>query len=210
MIKKVFVILFFIVIIITLSAYQKQIKKDPMSFENLSQKKAVLVIAYQGFQDKEYLETRNVLEKAGINITVSSSIKGEAQGKLGEKVFIDKTINEIDIEDYNALIFIGGPGALEYVEDSFVHQLIRKAVIGKKVLGAICIAPEILAKAGVLNEKRATVWSSPIDQSPVKILENEGAEYINEPVVVDGKIITGNGPEAATEFGQKIVEALNQ
>ena len=77
-------------------------------------------------------------------------------------------------------------------------------------MAAICIAPEILAKAGVLKEKKATVWSSSIDQGPVEFLENEGAEHVEEPVVVDGKIITGNGPEAATEFGQKIVEVLRQ
>jgi protease I len=66
----------------------------------------------------------------------------------------------------------------------------------------------ILAKAGVLKDKKATVWTSSLDRGPVKILKENGAEFVNEKVVRDGKIITANGPAAATEFGEKILENL--
>jgi protease I len=68
----------------------------------------------------------------------------------------------------------------------------------------------ILAKAGVLKEKRATVWSSPLDRGPVRILKENGAIYEDKDVVQDGKIITANGPGAAEEFGQKLVEILTE
>jgi len=70
------------------------------------------------------------------------------------------------------------------------------------------ISPVILAKAGALKGKKATVWSSPLDRSPIKILEAQGAEFVDEKVVWDGNIITGNGPDAAREFGKTIADAL--
>jgi len=86
----------------------------------------------------------------------------------------------------------------------------RETISQNKVLASICISPVILAKAGVLKGKKATVWSSPMDRGPVKILQNNGAIYEDKPVVVDGKIITGNGPGAAEEFGQAIIEVLTK
>lgn len=208
--KVVGLIILALIILILFNYRNKEQQEEIMSLEVSTQKKAVMVIAFQGFQDFEYSETRRVLEEAGIKIIVASSLKGEAQGKLGQKVTVDVIVDEVVPEEFDALVFIGGPGALEYVDNLSVHQLIQQTVNKDKVLAAICIAPEILAKAGVLKEKKATVWTSSIDQSPIEFLENEGAEYVDETVVVDGKIITGNGPEAANEFGQKIVEALRQ
>lgn len=208
--KVVGLIILALIILILFNYQNKEEQEEIMSLEFSTQKKVVMVIAFQGFQDFEYSETRRVLEESGMKIIVASSLKGEAQGKLGQKVTVDVIIDEVVPEEFDALVFIGGPGALEYVDNLSVHQLVQQTVSQDKVLAAICIAPEILAKAGVLKEKKATVWTSSIDQSPIEFLENEGAEYIDETVVVDGKIVTGNGPEAANEFGQKIVEALKQ
>ncbi|PIP23942.1 MAG: hypothetical protein COX90_02420 [Candidatus Nealsonbacteria bacterium CG_4_10_14_0_2_um_filter_38_17] len=72
----------------------------------------------------------------------------------------------------------------------------------------ICIAPAILAKAGVLQGKNATVWSSAMDKSAVKILKDNEAVFEDKPVVAHGKIITASGPAAAEEFGQVIVKVL--
>ncbi len=208
--RSINLLIIFLVAISLSGCLKTQEQEEIMPAEFLPSKKAVLVIAYQGFQDFEYSETRRVLEKAGIEILIASSAKGSAQGKLGQSITVDKTIDEVKVEDLDALVFIGGPGALAYVDDASAHQLARSAVAEGKVLAAICIAPEILAKAGVLKGKQATVWSSPVDQSPLKVLEDGGAEYLDQAVIVDEKIITGNGPSAASEFGQKIVEALGE
>jgi protease I len=177
--------------------------------ENVSAKKAVLVVARQKFQDFEYLETKKHLIRAGIEIIVVSSSKGEAFGDLGGKITIDKTIKEIKEENFDALIFIGGPGALEYVNNSEIHQLIKQILAQGKIIGAICIAPVILAQAGILKGRKATVWTSPRDQSAAEFLKKSRAEYLHQKVVVDENIITANGPEAVTEFGQIIAEALS-
>ena len=66
----------------------------------------------------------------------------------------------------------------------------------------------VFAKAGVLDGKKATVWSSPTFKESVETLEANGAIYVNESVVVDGNIITANGPEAAEEYGKTILDKL--
>ena len=75
-------------------------------------------------------------------------------------------------------------------------------------MGAICISPALLAKAGVLEGKKATVWSRPLNKEPINILKRNGAIYEAKAVVVDGKIVTGNGPEAAEEWAEALIEVL--
>jgi len=70
-------------------------------------------------------------------------------------------------------------------------------------VGAICIAPGILARAGILKDKKATVFPSEIET-----LKREGAHYSALPVVIDGKIVTADGPEAAEGFGKALVKTL--
>jgi protease I len=92
-------------------------------------------------------------------------------------------------------------------EDSY--RVARETVSQDKILASICISPVILAKAGVLKGKKATVWTD-FTKSQAKILEKEGAIFEEKPVVVDGKIITANGPGSAEEFGKKIIEVLTK
>lgn len=205
---------FFVVAILVFTIFifsgcvKKQNNLNIMSLENNLKQKVVLVVAYQGFQDLEYKNTKEALEKEGIEVTVTSSLVGIAKGKLGERIKIEKDLSSINLSEFDALVFIGGPGALEYLNDSQAHRLIKEAIEQEKILGAICIAPEILAQADVLKDKKATVWSSSVDNSPILFLEEKGAEYVDEQVVKDGKIITAKGPEAATKFGEEIAEAL--
>jgi protease I len=171
--------------------------------------KALLIIAYDGYQDIEYGKTRQELEKVGIQVEVASTKLGEAKGKLGGRVFVDLLLEQVEVKKYDAIVFIGGPGAVSYQNDKLANKIIQETASAGRLLAAICIAPTVLAYAGVLKGKKATVWSSEDDKEPIKILENNGAEYLKKNVVVDGKIITANGPQAAEEFGMKIAENLN-
>ncbi len=176
--------------------------------EQSSNKKIAMIIAFKDFQDQEYFNTKEVLENSGAEITTLSSSSGRAIGKYGGEVEIDRKIDELKVEDFDAVVFIGGPGAAGYIDDAKCHQIAKETVEKDKVLGAICIAPAILAKAGVLQGKKATVWTSLLDKSAAKILKENGADYRGEDVVADGKIITANGPAAAEKFGQAIVTLL--
>lgn len=165
--------------------------------------KALVIIAKDGYQDMEYAGTRKGLDSAGCDVTVASTAVGMCKGKLGGSEQATMSLNEVNVSDYDIVAFIGGPGAAPLADDREAQRIAREAVEQGKRLGAICIAPTILAKAGVLRGKKATTWDSGGEQ--VNLLKQCGATYTGQAVTVDGDIVTANGPEAAEEFGRKLV-----
>jgi len=173
------------------------------------EKKILMVVAFKNFKDEEYFVTKEVLEKAGYLIETTSSQKGVAVGTEGGDAVITLLPSEIYPRDYEAVVFVGGEGMGKELDNQDFQKLAQEFQKANKVVSAICIAPGLLAKAGVLEGKKATVWSSILDKSGIKILEANGAIYDKGPVVTDGKIITANGPDAAQEFGEAIVNLLS-
>jgi protease I len=174
----------------------------------LTDKKIAMIIAFKDFRDEEYFVPKEILEEAGAEVKTASNRKGIAIGADGGEVEVNLLIYEINMANFDVVVFIGGPGCLENLDNENSYRVAKETISQDKILASICISPVILAKAGALKGKKATVWSSPMDRSPVKILEGNGAIFEDKPVVVDGKIITGNGPGAAEEFGEAIVEVL--
>lgn len=170
---------------------------------SLNGKKVLIVIAADGFQDEEFARPYNFLSGLGAKVTVASSRKEKAKGVFGRQIKPDLLIGACQADDYDAIIFIGGQGASEYFNNPEAHALARAAVAQGKVLGAICIAPVTLANAGVLKGKKATVFSSGQDQ-----LVGQGAQLARQNVVVDGKIVTANGPPAAQEFAEALARLM--
>ena len=170
---------------------------------DLTGKKVLMVVAPQDFRDEEFFEPREILAAAGAEVVVSSQRTPEATGLSGGKTKIDKDLAEVRASDYDAVVFIGGGGATVYFDDPLALNLAKAAFTADKVVAGICIAPTILAKADFLRGRRVTAFSSERG-----VLEAAGAIYTGEAVTVDGKIITANGPAAATEFGRKIAAAL--
>ena len=168
-----------------------------------------LIIAFRNFKDKEYLLPKKTLEEAGFRVVTASIREGQAEGSEGVKVDVDVTLESLKVEDYHGIFFIGGPGALADLDNQVSYELLKKAVEAKKIVGSICISSVILAKAGILKNKKATVFTSLSDKDGVEVLKKEGAEYIEEPVVEDDLLITASGPQAAEAFGQKIVEKIH-
>jgi len=175
----------------------------PLFAEEAAMKKVVMIIAEKDFRDEELLEPKEILLKSGYSVKVASTSLDEATGMLGAKVKPDMLVKDIDVKDFDAVVFIGGGGAEQYWDDPLAHDIAREAVKQKKLLAAICIAPVTLARAGLLRDKNATVWA-PDSGS----LASAGANYTGESVEQDGKIITGSGPKAAKAFGNRIAEAL--
>ncbi len=168
-------------------------------------KKALFVIAQQGFQDYEYNEPKKILENAGVETKTASKTTREAFGKLGARVKPDLALEQARASDYDAIIFVGGPGAAAYFNDEQALALARDFEKTRKIVAAICIAPVILANAGVLRGKKATVWPSESAN-----LRGKGASYANEDVVRDQQVITASGPQAARKFGETILKALKE
>ena len=165
--------------------------------------KALLIVAKEGYQDHEYGSPKQILEDAGVETVTGSKEVGECRGSFGSTTEATVALEDVNVSDYDAIVFVGGPGAVKYQKNVQAHLTAQEAINRNKILAAICIAPTILAFSGVLDGKKATVWNE--DNQQYKILEDNGAEFVDENVVVDGKIITANGPKAAEEFGQKIL-----
>ena len=187
---------------------RKSTDKEEYSMSDLADKKIAIIIAFKNFKDEEYFTPRKILEEAGAKIEVVSNEVGTALGAEGSQVNVNTELGDLDVSNFDAVVFVGGPGALDNLNNQDSYRVIRETVKQNKVLAAICISPVILAKAGVLNGKKATVWTNPLNKEPKKILEENGAIFTEQNVVVDGNIITANGPDAAAEFGKKLVEVL--
>lgn len=167
---------------------------------------ALFLIAKQDFRDEELFEPKQILEEAGIETTITSTEPGTAQGKLGGTAQIDLPIQEVNAEDYDILILVGGPGAVSLADYPEVLALIKKTNELNKKLAAICIAPYILAKAGVLTGKKATTFPA---EPALSEFQKNNVTHINEPVVQDGDVLTADGPNSAKSFGQTIVNMLS-
>lgn len=179
-----------------------------MTQKNLIGKQIVMIVAFNGFRDEEYFIPKEVLEKAGAVVKTASNERGIAKGSGKGEAIVDLLVSEIKTTDFDAVVFVGGMGCLENIDNEDSYKIIREAISEDRVLASICISPVILAKAGALASKTATVWTSFTDKSPAEILKKKGAKYQDEPIIVDGNIITANGPEVAEKFGEKIIAQL--
>ncbi len=160
----------------------------------------LLIIAQEGFQDVELDGTRKGLDAAGFSVQLASKSRGLCVGKYGGREQAETALADVEVAAYDRIGFIGGPGAHTFQDDPEAHHIARQTLELGKVLGAICIAPLILAEAGVLAGKRATVWNGDDEQGTFLI--ERGAVYTGEPVTVDGLIVTADGPGSAEEFGR--------
>ena len=171
--------------------------------EGTGAKRAALIVASQNFRDEELFETKRALDAAAVQTVIASTRIGIIRGALGNIAEANILVGQLRIEDYDAIIFIGGPGAIEYVANPAALNLAREAVRQRKILAAIDTAPTILANAGVLFGVRATSFLSERNR-----LIQAGAVYTGIPVEQDRLIITGSGPMASIQFGRAVADAL--
>ncbi|KKQ68659.1 MAG: hypothetical protein A3F95_02070 [Candidatus Nealsonbacteria bacterium RIFCSPLOWO2_12_FULL_39_31] len=174
----------------------------------LVNKSVAMVIAFRDFRDEEYFIPKRTLEEADAKIETFSDSLGQAMGMSGGEAEVDGLIENLNSKNYDAVLFIGGSGADDYIDNPACHKIVRETIEAGKTVGAICIAPAILAKARVLSGKKATVWSSALDKSMVKLLKDCGAVYRSDPVIADRNIVTASGPDFAEEFALKIIEVI--
>ena len=201
---SVLILTVFLAATLSVAAVQKSFAE---SAQRIKGKKVALVIAYRDFQDTEFKVPRKMFKKEGAIITIVSSIKGQATGSEGMEVETDMLIDDVDVSNFDAVVFIGGVGVKgEFWDNSKAHAVARDTVKQGKVLAAICWGPVILANAGVLDGKKGTVADY---GGAVSILKKKGCKYsVWSSVVVDGKIITANGRHAAKSFAKAIIESL--
>jgi protease I len=171
--------------------------------EDTGTKRAALIVASQNFRDEELFETKRALDAAAVQTVTASTRIGIIRGALGGIAEANILVGQLRVEDYDAIIFIGGPGVVEYVANPAALNLAREAVRQRKILAAIDTAPTILANAGVLAGVRATSFFSERNR-----LILAGAVYTGIPVEQDRLIITGSSPAASIQFGRAIADVL--
>jgi 4-methyl-5(b-hydroxyethyl)-thiazole monophosphate biosynthesis len=162
--------------------------------------KKVLVPLAEGFEEIEALATVDVLRRAGIDVVVAGFPGTIVKGRSGVKVVADMRIDEIDHKQFDCIVLPGGnPGYINLGKSKKVIEIINDFNTQKKLIAAICGAPSILAKHGILDDKRATIFPG---------MEREIPRPRNANVVTDGHIITSQGPGTALEFAFEIVKTL--
>jgi protease I len=163
----------------------------------------VMVVAPTVFRDEEYAKPKALLESRGATVVTASVAPGPLVGRFGMTATATLSLTQAAEKPWDAVIFVGGGGAAVFFDDAAAHALARAQAESDGVLAAICIAPSTLAHAGLLGGVSATAF--PDREEDLKAC---GALWTGDPVTVDGRIITGNGPEAASAFAEAIVEAL--
>jgi len=168
--------------------------------------KVVIAIAPEKYRDEELAEPVAALTKAKIPFDIASTRTGTCTGMLGGKAVAGISFEDIDPKQYKGLIIVGGSGCQTYLWDDEILVQLASYFRGKdKVVAAICLAPVVLARAGILNGRKATVYDSP---DAVMEMKKGRALVTREPVVVDSRIITANGPAAAKAFAEAVIKEL--
>jgi len=158
-------------------------------------KNSVLIfLPAKDFNEQEYLVVSNKLLKTNYKVFIVSDSPFVCVGSKGLKVKNDVQLYNVHEENFAGFILIGGKGTRDYWNNKTLHLILLEFYNGKKAIGAICSAPVILAKAGILINY-ATCF---IDDK--KELEREGIEYKNVSVFSENKIVTGQNPASSEEF----------
>lgn len=167
--------------------------------------KRIAILAEEGFEDSELVEPLRAMRDIGARVIIVGSGSHETyRGKRGKaKIKVDTTADKVNIQDFDAIIIPGG-----YAPDRMrlyppMIDLVRRAFDLGKVVAAVCHGPQLLISADIVRGRRVTSWPSvAID------LKNAGANWVDEPVVQDGNLITARKPSDLPRFNKAIIDAL--
>ena len=163
--------------------------------------KVALLLA-EGFEELEALTPVDILRRAGIAIDTIAIASRSVTGSHGITVVADKVQSEVNPKDYGTVIFPGGmPGAVNLDASDFSDKMIEAVLANGGRLAAICAAPLVLGRRGLLEGKRATCF-------PGFESELRGATVTGEDVVTDGNITTASGMPAAYAFALELERLL--
>ena len=168
----------------------------------------VLIVATNGFEQSELFEPRQALLDAGVKVTLASlstdPIQGMKHDEKGDTITPDLTVDDVDTQDYTALLLPGGVANPDTLRTSDrAVEIVEEFVDDDKLVAAICHGPWLLVEADVVDGRTMTSWPSIRTD-----LENAGADVVDEEVVRDGQFITSRKPEDIPAFNKAILAAL--
>ena len=168
--------------------------------------KILMILAIDNFRDTEYLTPKAFFEQAGFEV-ITTGPEPQSVGRFGYRVNHEEFIHSISAYSYDAVLFVGGGGSLQLESNTDAKRLAQECLEQDKILGAICAAPRNLLSWGLLEGKKCTGhdWGGEFEN----LCHKNKALYQNTECVVDGNIITANGPEAVEFWANSIIQMLN-
>lgn len=163
----------------------------------------VYILLADGFEEAEAIVPADLLRRAGAEVALTGVTGPVVTGAHGIAVTCDRKLEQVKMEDLELLMLPGGLGGVENIGASpAAMELIRSAAEAGRYVAAICAAPSLLGKLGLLEGRRAVCYPG-MEETMGAVDAQRG-----HSVVADGRFITGEGPGAAFDFGLKLVETL--
>lgn len=164
--------------------------------------KKVLIPLAPGFEEIEALAVVDILRRAGVEVTIAGAVENPIEGRNKIKVLADTSLDSVKGQDFDMIVLPGGAVGTENLKkDVRVKEIVERHYKKGRFITAICAAPTVLSAIGITAGR--TVTSHPTVRAK---LDKE--KISDERVVVDGNIITSQGPGTAIEFAFKLVEML--
>jgi protease I len=166
----------------------------------------VLIMLDEGVEDVEFLYPYYRFQEEGYKVdVVASKAKETYLGKHGVPMKSDLSPQEVKIDDYDALVIPGGRAPDRMRMNEGLVRIVKDAFNKGKVIAAVCHGPQMLIEADILRGKKGTCY-----RSVVTDLKNAGANYVDAPVVVDGKLVTSRFPDDLPKFCQEAIKLLKR
>lgn len=165
---------------------------------------SVLVPLANGCEELEAVTIIDLLRRAGITVTTASLAETTIKASRGVTLVADTSLETILNTPFDMIILPGGlPGADHLNADDRIHQLINRIYEQGGAIGAICAAPRVLATNGIADNKTITCYPGAIDP-----LQYPTITFTDNPVEIDGNIVTSRGPGTAMDFALAVIEFL--
>lgn len=164
----------------------------------------ILVPLAQGCEELEAVTITDLLTRAGFKVVTAGLDDQPVTASRGMVLIPGTTMDKVMAETFDLMVLPGGlPGADYLRQDKQVQAKLKEMSEQGKLIGAICAAPMALAEAGLLENKSVTSFPGSLDKFKVA-----GMNYLNDPVVIDGKVVTSQGPGTAMDFSLTLIELL--
>ena len=161
----------------------------------------VLILSADNFEDSELLVPYYRFKEENFQVVIASTKMGTISGKHGYEVEVNKTLEEIDADEFDLLLLPGGKAPAELRKQQPALEIARQFFADNKPVAAICHGPQILISAGLLKGKRATCYKSVASE-----MKEVGAEYQDRELVVDGNLITSRQPSDIPAFMREVMK----
>jgi protease I len=165
----------------------------------------LFIIAPIDFQDEEFNTPYDLFMKSGFEVVVASTDTTPAKGRSGTAVKPDMTLEQVNADEFDGLVVVGGAGCVQLWDDEILHAIVRRFNAESKPIAASCLAPVVLARAEILKDRMVTAHSSVQDD-----IGKSCAGCTDADVEVSGNVITCSRPEAMSDFAEAMMGMFDQ